>query len=51
MTQTNYEIRRQIVTLLQQSNDLKVHAQELLKTAYELCQKAETLRDAIEKTA
>jgi hypothetical protein len=50
VTQTNDEIRRQIVTFLQQSADLKVQAQELLQTAYELRQKAETLRDAIEKT-
>ena len=36
MTQTSDELRRQVVTLLQQSADLKIEAQRLLKAANEL---------------
>ena len=42
MTQTSDELRRQVVTLLQQSADLKIEAQRLLKAANELRHNAAT---------
>jgi uncharacterized coiled-coil DUF342 family protein len=50
VTRTNDELRREVVTLLQQSAELKMEAQRLLRTADELRRQAEGLKDAIEQS-
>ncbi len=48
MTPLRDDLRREIVSLLQQSADLKSQAQELLNTADDLRHKAERLKEFIE---
>ena len=50
MAPSSEDLQREVAALIKQSLDMRLQAQELLKTADELRKKAERLKGAIQKS-